>query len=319
MDNVSGILNNREIAAGVWLLGLLIFSLRSKAVRQSLFGILRQIASPKLLIPQVLLAAYIGGCVYLLWRKNLWNVSLLRDTLYWFVTAGVLTVFKYVTAKKGKVPVKEMLIDNLKLVVVLEYLMNTYTFALWAEMVIFPILALVVMMNAYLEVKKEPQIVATFMTWVQAIFGSVLIAHALYSAALDYKNLGSFDTLRSFMLPILLSLAIIPAAYIMAVMAQYESLFIGFKLGKQKDRKFILHCKWRVIARCRLKTSNIAKLRPFDMMHLNNKKDVDEVLKRVEMSEEELAGDVTCACTIPVPTQMKDTLRQPDQTKSNKN
>jgi len=286
------IFNNREIAAGVWLFGLLLFSLRSRAVRQSFVGILKQLASPKLLIPQVLLAAYIGGCACLLWRYNLWNVSLLKDTLFWFATAGVLTAFKYVAAKKGKVPVKEMLIDNLKLVLILEFLMNTYTFALWAEMVIFPVLALVVMMNTYIEVKKEPQIVATFVTWVQAMFGFVLVAHALYSAVLDYKNLGTIDTLRSFLLPILLSAGIIPAAYIMAVMAQYESLFIGFKLGKQRDRKFTLYCKCRVIARCGLKTRNIAKLRPFDMIHLNNKQDIEEVLKRVNMSEKELAGDV---------------------------
>ena len=276
--NAMDVFNNREIATFAWLIVFAAFVLRSKDVRKSLTGLLKQFASVKMVLPVFLLAGYIGGIVYLLHQIGLWNLTLLKDTLFWFFSAGVLTMFKYVTAKKGEIPVKQMLYDNLKFIVILEFILNTFTFSLWVELIVFPIVTLIVMTNAYVEATKGDRRVAKLLGGVQAIIGLGLIGHALYAAIVDYRLLGTLDTMRSFLLPILLSTAIIPAAYLMAVYSNYESLFIGFKFGSKKAPRFIWYCKWQVILHCGASTKRIARLRPFDLMHLESKKDVKDML-----------------------------------------
>lgn len=285
--NAMDVFNNREIATFVWLVVFAVFVLRSKDVRKSAVNVLKIMASPKLLLPVVLLAAYISGFVYLLHKVGLWNIALLKDTLFWFFSAGLLTMGKYVTAK---VPVKKILYENLKIVVVLEFILNMFTFALWMELLIVPVVTIIVMMNTYVEATKGDRRVAKLLAGIlQAILGFVLIGHAFYAAVADYRVLGTLDTMRSFLLPILLSTAIVPAAYLMAVYSNCESLFIGFKFGSKKAPWFIWYCKWQVILHCGVSTKRIARLRPFDLMHLESKQDVkDMLIRRDEVALEEV-------------------------------
>lgn len=289
--NAMDVFNNREIATFAWLLVFAVFVLRSKDVRRSVAALLKQFASMKMLLPVLLLAGYLGGTVYLLHRVGLWNISLLKDTLFWFFSAGLLTMFKYVQARKGEIPVKKMLYDNLKFIVVLEFILNTFTFSIWAELVIVPIVTIIVMMNAYVEATNGDRKVAKFLGGIQAIIGFGLIGHALYAAIGDYRTLGTFDTMRSFLLPILLSAAIIPAAYLFAVYTNYESLFVGFKIGRPREGSFVRYCKWKVILHCGLSTRKIARLRPFDLMHLESKKDVENMLKKRNEAATEESND----------------------------
>ncbi len=274
--------NNREIATFVWLLLFFIYVLRNRNVRKSLAAVFKTIASGKILVPIVILAIYMSGISYFLSRIGLWNVTLIKDTLFWFFSAGMITMFKYVTAKSGDVPIKELLLDNLKFIVILEFILNTFTFALWAELLIVPVVTIVVMMNAYVEATKKNRDVAKLLGGLQAIIGFALMAYAFYRAMNDYQVLGILDTLRSFLLPIFLSTAIIPIAYLMAVYANYESLFIGFKFGKDKSRGFVNYCKLVIFWNCGLSTKKISKLQPFDLMHLQSKADVKEMLSKLD-------------------------------------
>lgn len=289
--NVSELFNNREIAIFVWLLvfSVSVYVLRNRDVRKSPAGVFKTMFSGKILFPVLFLAVYMGGVAYFLSRLELWNVTLLKDTLFWFFSAGMLTVFKYVTAKNGNVPVKELLLDNLKFIVVLEFIMNTFTFALWAELLIVPVVTVVVMMNVYVEATKGNRDVAKLLAGIQAVFGLTLMGYALYRAVHDYQVLGTLDTLRSFLLPIFLSAAIIPMAYLMAVYSNYESLFTGFKFGKDKSRGFVNYCKCIIFWDCGFSTKRISKLRPFDLMYLQSKADVKEILLKLDKSDVELS------------------------------
>ena len=197
-------------------------------------------------------------------------------------------MYKYVAAKNGDIPIRELLYDNLKLVVVLEFIMNAFTFELWAELLIVPVITVVVMMSSYVEATKGDRDVAKFLGGIQAVLGLALMGHVLYSAVHDYQILGTLDTLRSFLLPIFLSTAIIPAAYLMAVYTNYESLFIGFKFGNDKSWGFINYCKLVIFWNCGLSTQRISKLKPLNLMHLQNKEDVKNMFRKLDKGDVEL-------------------------------
>ncbi len=280
--NVLEIFNNREIAIFIWFIVVAIYVFRIEKVRESFNGIIKTVASVKIIIPLILLAIYIGVVSHYLSRIGLWNYTLLKDTIFWFFTAGLVTMFKYVTAQKGKIPIKELLLDNLKFIVILEFVMNTYTFALWGELLVVPFVTIVVSMNAFAEATKKNQDVTKFLGIVQSIIGLVLLSYVLYRAVIDYQVLGTIDALRSFLLPIILSTAIIPIVYLMAVYSNYESIFIGFKFGSEKSKGFIYYCKLMIFLKCGFSTRRISKLVPLDLMHLQNKDDIKEILLKTD-------------------------------------
>ncbi len=287
--NVLDIFNSLEIATFVWVLVFSVYVLMSKDVRKAVAELLKSVASRKMLLPVFLLSGYMSGIVYVLHEIGLWNVGLLKDALFWLFSAGLLTMYKYVSASKGNIPVKKLLYDNLKIIVVLEFTLNTFTLSLWAELVIVPIVTFVVMLNAYVEATDGNHRVAKLFGSIQALLGLVLVGYALYNAIVDYRVLGTLDTLRSFLLPILLSTAIIPAAYLFAVYTNFESLFVGFRIGKPKSKGSVRYCKWQVILHCGLSTRRIAQIRPFDLMHLESKEDVKSMLAgrdQIAMSED---------------------------------
>lgn len=288
--NVSGIFNNREITVFAWLLVVTLFVFKNRKVRKSAASIFETVLAWKILIPVLLLVGYMGGISYFLSRIELWNVTLLKDTLFWFFSAGMMTTYKYVGAKNGDIPIRELLYDNLKFVVILEFIMNTFTFELWAELLIVPVFTVVVMMNAFVEASKGDRDVARLLGGIQGVLGFALVGHVLYRAVDDYQIFGTLDTMRSFLLPILLSIAIIPAAYLMALYTSYEDLFIGFKFGKAKGRGFVCYCKLVILWNCGFSTKKIAKLKPFNLMHLQNKEDVKDMFRKRDKPDLELGS-----------------------------
>lgn len=116
------------------------------------------------------------------------------------------------------------------------------------------------------------------------MIGGLFIAHAIYYAVQDYQTLGKTETLYSLMLPIFLSITIIPFAYLFAVYANYESLFIGIKFGKVKSLKLKNHCRFIIFAYCGFNTRKIAKLKPFHLMHLRSVQDLKNILQELDKS-----------------------------------
>lgn len=281
------VFNNREIAFMAWILIISPFLLSIRALREPLAGILRVIFSGGVVLGVLILALYMGAVVYLLECFDLWTLILLKDTLFWFFSAGLLTVYRCVLAKDGNIPIRELMYDNLRLVLILEFLLNTYTFALWAELIIVPVATSVAMLQAFAEASKGNRNVTKFLGGVLSVVGIAMIGHTLYSAVQDYQALVTLETLHSFVLPILLSTAIIPAAYLMAVYTKYKNLFIGFKFGYDKSRGFVTYCKWMVFFHCGLSTKKISSLKPFHLMHLQSKEDLRNIFQELD------GGDTT--------------------------
>jgi hypothetical protein len=280
--DVLGIFNNREIAIFVWLLLFSAFALRNKGVRESLISVVEAASSRKIVIPVITLALYTGVVCYILSRLSLWNAKLAKDTVFWFFSAGVVTMFSYVTAKDGNLPVRKFLANNLRVVVILEFIMNTFTLALWAELLIVPVATVVVFLSTYLEVTRGDRRVAKFLSGVQAVVGTVLMVYVLYRVLGNYHVLGSLDALRSFLLPILLTVTLIPAAYLMAVYSCYERLFIGFKIGREKQPRFVGYCKRAIFRNCGIRFKKISLLKPSDLINLQGKSDISRLLLKLE-------------------------------------
>ena len=270
--------NNRELAAIIWTVVFFAWALTKKDLRKAFSIPLKAVLAWQILLPALLMGAYLTAIIVTLFKFDLWDFFLLKDTLFWFFSVAVILMYRFVAARGGSLPFREVITDNLKMIVILEFLINTYTFSLGMELVLIPLAVIVGSMNAIAGEKKEHQIVAKFTKVLIVLMGICTIVMAVYSAVSDYKTLGTIDTIQSLALPVFLSSGLIPFVYLLAVYTNYESLFIGFKIGKKKSLRFVRYCKWVIVGHCLLNIKKVAQLKPYNLMNLEEVDDLDQLL-----------------------------------------
>jgi hypothetical protein len=224
--------------------------------------------------------------VWLLAKINLWEKSLLKDTILWFCFAGFATLMESVTAKHNSVSFSRIVADNIKVIIILEFLVNTYTFPLGVELVIVPILAFSAMVDAYAEYKGEHTVVK-LMKGLQVVLGLAILIGVTAQAISDFANLGTFDTIRAVGLAPLLSILFLPFLYVFLLYSTYDLLFVMLKVGPEKDKSLRRYAKLAVIRHC---GANLSKLQRFDRSHrsdfigIHNANEVDKLFAPESLS-----------------------------------
>ncbi|WP_338825518.1 hypothetical protein MHOCP_10940 [Moorella humiferrea] len=139
--------NNREIATAFWFIVFLAFALRKADIRKSFMAVLRAFCQFKILLSVFLMVFYTLAVVRLLAAIGLWKVSLLKDTIVWLCVNAMAMMIRFITSDDAENIFQKVLTDSFKCIIVLEFLVNTYTFSLPTELVLVPILALIAMVD----------------------------------------------------------------------------------------------------------------------------------------------------------------------------
>src|SRR5687768_12688381 len=82
--------NNRQWALIVWGSLVFLWFLVRKDGRRTLAGLLRTMASAKLIASLVVLAGFVVGLAALASQVGLWDSDRVTDTAFWFVTVGLV-------------------------------------------------------------------------------------------------------------------------------------------------------------------------------------------------------------------------------------
>ena len=86
-------IDNREWALLIWLgAGLALFLLLG-SLRSILFGVVRTVLNPVLVIPVLLMAGWVGGTVFAAIRIGWWEVELATETAEWFLGTALVLMF----------------------------------------------------------------------------------------------------------------------------------------------------------------------------------------------------------------------------------
>ncbi len=278
-----GPFNNREIATAFWLLVFLVLVLSKAEIRKSFASILRLFFSFKILVSVALMVFYTALAVILLAAINLWNVSLLKDTIVWFCVIAMAMMMRFVTSDKLENIFQKILVDSIKIVIILEFLANTYTFSLPAELAIVPVLTLIAALDAFASSDKQYSMVAKLAKRVQIVIGFLILAIVLRRAISDMHNLQTLDTVRSIALVPLLSLMFSPFLYVMILASKYELVFMRLDLGMEKERGVKCYARCCILMYAGLslrKLQYILSNNTADLMHIQTKADVDRLVQQ---------------------------------------
>ncbi|WP_114750493.1 hypothetical protein [Pleomorphovibrio marinus] len=241
--DIEAIFNNREIALLLWIAVIVLVVLLSK-LRKSLVPIFKILTSKMFLIIFSLIGAYLYGTILLLKNLEVWQTSNLKDVLFWLFSVGLILVFK-INEAKSNAYFKGIFLSAIKWTIGLEFIVNLYSFSLFKEIIILPILVFLAMTQAVAEMDEKHKVVSKFLQNVIAIAGLSIFSYSLYKTIVNFDDVLTFQNLVSFLLPSTITVLFIPFVYFLALYSTYESYFIHLdfmtvKKDKVKETKKLI-------------------------------------------------------------------------------
>lgn len=234
-SHIQAIFNNRETALLFWIALIVLAVLLSK-LRKSLVPIFKILTGKMFLIIFSLIGAYLYGIILLLQNLEVWQSSNLKDVLFWLFSVGLILVFKINDAKSNAY-FKDIFLSAIKWTIVLEFIVNLYSFSLLTEIIILPILVFLAMTQAVAEMDEKHKVVSKFLQNVIAITGLSIFSYSLYKTIVNFDDVLTFQNLVSFLLPSTITILFIPFVYFLALYSTYESYFIHLDFMTVKKDK----------------------------------------------------------------------------------
>ncbi len=243
-------ISNREKALLIWLTLLLIVILFNKGIRQSLWEEItllfaKEIFAKEILFPILALTLNTAFFVFLLYKLNLWDFSLLKDTIFWFVGLGFITLINVNKANDINY-FKNFVLDTLKWTIIVEFIINFISFNLWIELIILPIMTMAGRIQVLAERNIKHQAVKKLMEYFIAYFSLFVFCCSLYLTIKQHENFLSIQTLKTFILPMVLSLTLLPFIYLFNLLVKYQSLWKVLK-SNIRDKKLRAKVKKRIL------------------------------------------------------------------------
>lgn len=253
------IFSTREVATAIYLMLLLIYVISQKQTRQAAINVIKCACTTKLVIPFVLFASYTGAIVYLFTYLPFWDIIYIKDIVLWFGLVGVPYCYNAVNDGEKEHYFTNLFKDNIKMIAILEFFVGTFTFSMVTELIMQPLLAFVVLLQVMSERKEEWKNVKKFMDYVLAFIGIVIIVCTIKAAMGSYADINPIDTIVSFCIPIVFSVLFIPCAYVLALVAKYELLYMRMGFKEPKDWKVRWKRHWKVFFTCGLSYRKVCK------------------------------------------------------------
>lgn len=277
------LLDNREKAIVIWLLIFVIWvsyvALFKRDVRSSLVAVLKALLQKKIIMVLGAMLSYVGLTIFVLRKMHFWDISLLVDTVFWVFGTGFVLMFNM--SSREQQYFKNILLDNLKLVLILEFVVNLYTFNLWVELIIIPVMTLIACMSIVAGAQKEYVAVKKLMDVIMGLFGLHLIGFAVSNIFANFRAFVTLDNLRVFLLPILLTTLFLPFIYILVLYMTYESMFVRLRIGLEKSKKLVRFAKLKIFRTCLLNLGKLTEFSSKNAISLSSISNENDVLNMI--------------------------------------
>lgn len=259
-------LNNRESAILIWIFLAASALLFSKNIRDSLLRIIRILLTKRFLVLAFIILLYFYPISSFLKRIDFFYI---KDFLFWFITVAFSLIGKSVKAKNGLF-FTELVVNSFKITVFLEFIMNLHSFNLWIELITFPILSLLVILQGSPDINSEHEKLRTLIGKVLNTVGLVYFILSLFFTITHFFELTTLATLKSFFFPVILTILFIPILYFIAIYTTYETFFVRLSLYQVDEIK--KNCvRKSFLKRCHINLSKLKQeVKEFDNFVLFN-------------------------------------------------
>ena len=255
------IFSTRELATAFWVGAILIAVgmaiVTNKKIRQGFIGVLKCFFNRKLRKLWEIYFLYIGIITLMFSRLPIWKNTYLKDIILWTLFSGLTICMNAVAGEADEKYISKVLKDNIRFTVVTEFLLSTFTFSFWVELIIIPITTVIVLFDTVAEHKSDAIAVHKLLQDVMAFAGLCVILQTVRVGILEYRELNVINTLVSFFIPIVYLLLVTPLEYAFELYSKYEMLFIQMHFKEPSDKMVQRKRHLKVIKACGLSVRKI--------------------------------------------------------------
>lgn len=251
------ILSTREWATLIWGCIFMLYVLCHREIRKSLWNVIVIFFDKKLRILWEIILLYVLTITMVFCYLPIWENIYIKDIIIWFLFSGLIYCMNAVSSEADETYIKKILKENLKFTMILEFFMSTFTFNIWIELAIIPVITIITVMNVIAERKEEYKSVHKLLDSILAIAGFWIFYETIKIGINEYKQLNIINTLVSFMIPIVYLILIIPLEYLLELYSKYEVLFLRMTFKEEKDKRIRLHHRTAIFRECNFSVRKI--------------------------------------------------------------
>lgn len=284
MNTITDIFNNREMAIILWLLIFLIWVLTFKDIRSSIHSFGGTLFQKLFIIAFLAMSIYVGLILLLYFYLHLWDLTMVKETIYWFFGTALVLSFNVNNANDDEDYYKKILLNNVKFILILEFIINLYVFSFWFEMILIPSIIIFATMSAVAETQKKFVLVKKVLDFILAVYGIGLVVFAIIHITSDYSYLFTSINFVNFLLPPLLTIAFLPFIYFFALYISYESLFVRLDIFIKEDKLLARFAKLKLFQLCFFRLKKLQKIKKenfTDFLYVKEKEDVLDIILKI--------------------------------------
>lgn len=277
--------NNSEIALGIILIVVLLLMLISKNTRKALIDILSCLCNKHFLILYLEILIYGFLMVFILYKLEFWEFIYTKDTLLWILFTATWLSFTTANNRYEKNVFINILKDTFAITIFIEFLLNLYTFPIIIEIIIIVGSVFLTIIMVYIERssdKNKSDGAYKLITGINSYFGLNIGIYLIIKVFINFNNLLTLETLKSFILPVLLTIMFIPYLYYLLIKISYDELTMFIKLNKKASKRIIFYFKIKMYIKCKFnkkKISHLRKERKHLIVNMETMKDVNNIFK----------------------------------------
>jgi len=270
-------LNNRELAAATVILVVFAYCLVNWKARLSLFALVKCVLQWKIALTALASWLVIAVGIGLLKVMGLWNDALLKDAIIWSVFSGTALAFRGVSESDPNAKFKALAMDQIKGVLVFEFLVNVYSMSYPMELVWLLLMILVTLFIAVGERDESNLPAIKLFRIVQGVLGFWMMAFVVYSLWRKPSEFFEIEALQAFVIPILLAIWVLPFGYLVSLIVGYETLYSRLKIGRRQSLDLRLYSQFKLIEFAGLNSSRLRRMGKLLGPRISWPKDHDEV------------------------------------------
>ena len=221
------LLNNRELAALIWLSVAAAWVLSRRDLRSGIADIVKHLAQPLLLLPLLGMLGWIALEIWAGWKLALWNTSFISDTVVWVVGTALVLYFNVAKATEDPRFFRQTAKGTLKASVSVEFFINLFVFGLLAELIFQFVLTILVTLDAVSGQKPEHKQVKNVLGVLLVGAGFLLLGYTIVQFYVQWAQLDRQVLLLKVALPAWLTIGVLPFVYILSVYVVYDRALRG--------------------------------------------------------------------------------------------
>lgn len=246
ISKLQEIFNNRELAAGVWVIALFLLSVFFKELRKNYKNIFSILLRKKIIIAFLIFVAYYCIAIYILFILGFWELNLLKDSIFWFIFSEIPLLFSGIDKGKDKYFFFKILKESFAFAIVVDFILNFWSFNFFVELCIIPFAIIITFASVYLGRKKEFASVKKLCDVILVAYGIVVVITVSINLITHLNELLNILSLKEFLFPIFILIFSLPLIYGFSLYNIYEQIFVI--MDKNKFKKTIIIIKFAKIS-----------------------------------------------------------------------